>query len=54
MIALRRSASRSASARFKPMPLVAVLLSLIGRRAPRRCAAPDPEWERDEPMTGLS
>lgn len=54
MIALRRPASRSASPRFRPMPLVAVLMALIGRRTSKQRAAPDPEWERDEPMTGLS
>jgi len=55
MTAYRRSVSRTPLSRFQPMPLVAVFLSMIGRR-PRK-PAPLPQnvdWERDEPMSGLS
>lgn len=37
---------------FQPVPLVRILLSLLSAR--RRVQPPDPEWERQEPMSGLS
>lgn len=37
---------------FQPVPLVRVLLSLLSSR---KAAPPsDPDWERKEPMSGLS
>lgn len=54
MPALRaRPAKRPVSA-FQPVSLVNVLLSLLGRRKRKLRAKIDPDWERDEPMTGLS
>ncbi len=37
---------------FQPVPLVRVLLSLLSSRKAAR--QPDPDWERHEPMSGLS
>ncbi|MDP5239031.1 hypothetical protein Q9Q94_05785 [Uliginosibacterium sp. 31-16] len=52
---LHRSArAPTPPSRFQPMPLVSVFLSLIGRRNRKPRAMPNPDWEQDEPMTGLS
>ncbi len=38
---------------FEAIPLISVLMTLFTR--PRQPPVPDnPDWERDEPMTGLS
>lgn len=38
---------------FEAIPLISILMSIFSR--PRRPPVPDnPDWERDEPMTGLS
>lgn len=44
----------SSPARFQPLSLASVLMTLIGRRRSRAHPRPSPDWERDEPMTGLS
>ncbi len=56
MTAYRRSVSRPSSpSRFQPMPLVAVFLSMLGKRSRKPAPLPqNVDWERDEPMNGLS
>jgi hypothetical protein len=56
MTAYRRNVARSVTPRFQPVPLLRIFMSLVGRRA-RKSPAPLPlnvDWERDEPMIGLS
>jgi hypothetical protein len=39
---------------FQPISLAKVLLNLFGRRKLRPRTPVNPEWEREEPMSGLS
>ncbi|MDQ7988677.1 MAG: hypothetical protein REI09_03495 [Candidatus Dactylopiibacterium sp.] len=57
MRTLTRRRDRVPAQAFEAVPLVGVLMSLLGRRHKR--AQPtrvphDPDWDRDDPMTGLS
>lgn len=55
MPALRARRPKPAAPAFQPVPLVDVLMSLFGRRRRKiRKSAVNPDWERDEPMSGLS
>ena len=50
----RHSSAIRPAERFEPMPLVAVLLSLLGKRVRKAPLPQNVDWERDEPMSGLS
>ncbi|MBS1208563.1 MAG: hypothetical protein H6R19_961 [Proteobacteria bacterium] len=54
MTDLRRPALHPASPQFQPMPLVAMFLNLFGRRARKTPLPQNLDWEREEPMSGLS
>lgn len=54
MTAYRRAASRTPLPHFQPQPLVQIFLNLIGRRSRKAPLPQNVDWERDEPMTGLS
>ncbi|NSL55730.1 hypothetical protein [Uliginosibacterium aquaticum] len=54
MPSLRARRPKTPFSAFQPVPLVSVLMSLLGRRKRKLRAKADPDWERDEPMTGLS
>lgn len=53
---IRRSARAPAPSQqsFQAIPLVNVLMNLLARRQRRNVPMPDPDWERNEPMSGLS
>jgi len=55
MTAYRRAISRNQLPRFQPTPLLKIFLSLVGRRTKKVPPMPlNVDWERDEPMNGLS
>jgi hypothetical protein len=54
MPSLRARRPKTPFSAFQPVPLVSVLMSLLGWRKRKLRAKTDPDWERDEPMTGLS
>ena len=54
MTTLRARPPKSPAPAFQPVPLVNVLMSLLGRRKRKLRQTINPDWERDEPMTGLS
>lgn len=56
---IRRRSRAPASAHsqhssFQAVPLVNVLMNLLARRQRRSVPIADPNWEREEPMSGLS
>lgn len=51
----RRTVSRAPVAHFQPLPLVAVVLRMFTRKSRKPVPLPqNKDWERDEPMSGLS